>query len=416
MFVFSQNIFTFFKFTYLYSTIRNLNYKMMSTLKIKNIVLTWIISLVCTFSLYAQGTVHVIVYSDTKGTGGIATSAQQAVNYFKYELIPGIQKYSGMKVESYFYTGEQFKRGNIRSELQNISTNSYDVIMFFFEGHGSNSGDTDWTRLSFTGFVGGASIEYLDVYHLLKAKNHRLLLMFANASNTEIINNNIGEKSSTSRYVMQGGRAQRYKELFQNHKGYVLIASAAKGQEARAIIGTLSYYYTAFRKTFGEALNSDNPARWHNICSKIQSYMTSIAENKEGHYQTPIYSHKLQINSPYIEPTKDETDFLKNMKGKYPHEVKFWDNVIVKKRLKKLLGSRFTFLMDNHGPESPIEIKNNLFMVWTCQAHNCGATNFIIVIDLSKNVLYTGIREDYQIEVYSEDGSSLPRRASQEWK
>lgn len=40
-----------------------------------------------------------------------------------------------------------------------------------------------------------------------------------------------------------------------------------------------------------------------------------------------------------------------------------------------------------------------------CEAHNCDATNFIIVYDSSNDILYAGIREEYQVETYSDDGS-----------
>lgn len=107
-------------------------------------------------------------------------------------------------------------------------------------------------------------------------------------------------------------------------------------------------------------------------------------------------------------------DFLKNMHGKYPHEVKLLDNTVVKQRLKKLLGNRFTFLMETWAVESPIELQNNIFTAWACEQHNCGATNFIIVIDLLKNVIYVGIREAGHVETYSEAAVPSPKQL-QKW-
>lgn len=104
--------------------------------------------------------------------------------------------------------------------------------------------------------------------------------------------------------------------------------------------------------------------------------------------------------------TSNNLDFLKNLDGKYPYEVKLLDNPALKKRLEDLLGSRFTFLKDTWAVETPIEIKNNVFVATGCQAHNCSSTNFIIVVDLTKNVIYAGVREEDKVKTYSEDGTS----------
>jgi hypothetical protein len=97
---------------------------------------------------------------------------------------------------------------------------------------------------------------------------------------------------------------------------------------------------------------------------------------------------------------------LKKLEGKYPYEVHLLENPKLKNRLKALLGSRFIFLKETWAVETPIEVRSNIFIASGCQQHNCGNTNFIIVIDFAKDVLYAGIREDQIVKVYSEDGSS----------
>ena len=105
--------------------------------------------------------------------------------------------------------------------------------------------------------------------------------------------------------------------------------------------------------------------------------------------------------------TSDNLDFLKKLNGKYPYEVKLFDNSTFKQRLKNLLGkSRYNFLTETWAVEVPMEFTNNIFVASGCQAHNCVSTNFIIVVDFSKNVMYAGIREEGKVKTYSEDGSS----------
>lgn len=108
--------------------------------------------------------------------------------------------------------------------------------------------------------------------------------------------------------------------------------------------------------------------------------------------------------------TSNNLDFLKKLKGKYPYEVKLFDNSALNQRLKKLLGGiRYNFLKETWAVETPMEFANNIFVASGCQAHNCGSTNFIIVVDFSNNVMYAGIREDDKVKTYSEDGSNSPK-------
>jgi len=109
-------------------------------------------------------------------------------------------------------------------------------------------------------------------------------------------------------------------------------------------------------------------------------------------------------------PTSNNLDFLKKLNGKYPYEVKLFDNSALMQRLKKLLGdSRYNFLKETWAVETPIEFANNIFVASGCQAHNCGSTNFIIAVDFSNNVMYAGIREEDKVKTYSEDGSNSPK-------
>ena len=113
-------------------------------------------------------------------------------------------------------------------------------------------------------------------------------------------------------------------------------------------------------------------------------------------------------------PQASEVAFLANYNDKYPYDVNLLDNPIVKKRLKNLIGTRFAFLKETWAVETPIKVENNTFIASACQAHNCAATNFIIVVILKSNTMYVGIREEEVIKTYSEDGSTSSY--IEEWK
>jgi hypothetical protein len=122
-----------------------------------------------------------------------------------------------------------------------------------------------------------------------------------------------------------------------------------------------------------------------------------------------IYDKKdeQQTSSEFALPRGNrEFDYLKKLNGKYPYEVKLFEKTEFYQRLKKLLGTRCEFLINNFDVQIPIEIIDDFFVAEACQAHNCGylGTEFIIVYDFSNDVMYIGIREDGEIKTYSENG------------
>ena len=136
-----------------------------------------------------------------------------------------------------------------------------------------------------------------------------------------------------------------------------------------------------------------------------QSDKTAVKE-KEPKKDTVINNDTVIKTDQTNQATEGELDFLRNYAGKYPNDVKLLDNSVLRPRLEKLLGGRFAFVKETWAVESPMEMRNDMFIASACQAHNCGFTDFIIVADLAKNILYAGVREEEKVKVYSEDGSS----------
>jgi len=112
------------------------------------------------------------------------------------------------------------------------------------------------------------------------------------------------------------------------------------------------------------------------------------------------------VDISFIDPQQNNLSYLKRFDGKYPNEVKLLSDKLLAKRLRVLIKNKYQFLLKTWAVETPIEIKNNVLYAWGCQEHNCDNTNFIIAIDLKKNVVYVGIRQHDIVNTYSEDGSS----------
>ncbi len=103
-----------------------------------------------------------------------------------------------------------------------------------------------------------------------------------------------------------------------------------------------------------------------------------------------------------------DLDFLVQYEGKYPHDVNFLDNPAIQQRLRAMLGDRFLFLREKWMVETPIKIKNNIFVASACEAHNCDNTNFMIAIDIANNRMYAGVREGQNAKIYYEMSNEPP--------
>jgi len=155
-----------------------------------------------------------------------------------------------------------------------------------------------------------------------------------------------------------------------------------------------------------------------NISSCNQSGHSNDNYNDSINYKSTRFeplTDQNNTNAANDESTNDQDDdtgtnkleFLKELNGKYPNEVKLLENAALIERLKKLLGEeRYNYLNETWAVETPMEYKDNIFLASACQVHNCASTNFIIVYNFSTNILYAGIREDNQVKTYADDGSS----------
>lgn len=96
--------------------------------------------------------------------------------------------------------------------------------------------------------------------------------------------------------------------------------------------------------------------------------------------------------------------FLTKYKGKYPSEVKLLNNTILKNRIIQLIGKkRYQYMNQTWAVEGGIGIKNNLFDASGCEQHNCDMTNFIIVVDIEKDILYVGYRVEDEVYKFGEN-------------
>lgn len=141
-----------------------------------------------------------------------------------------------------------------------------------------------------------------------------------------------------------------------------------------------------------------------------KTYFTIEYLGKDNHRKIDYYSAlnlkysytKEKINK--VVDTNTNLSFLKEYNGKYPYDVELLSNTILKKRIIDLIGiQKYNYMNTTWSVEGSIIVENNMFDASGCEQHNCDMTNFIIVVDLEKDILYIGYRVENEIFTFGED-------------
>src|SRR5687767_1258879 len=87
-------------------------------------------------------------------------------------------------------------------------------------------------------------------------------------------------------------------------------------------------------------------------------------------------------------------DFVRKLDGSQLRDD-LLSNPVIKRRLQNLLGKqRFAFMYWKWNLGTPVKVTNDVLVATGCMSHFCPDTNFIIVIDITNNKFYAGIRDN----------------------
>lgn len=141
-----------------------------------------------------------------------------------------------------------------------------------------------------------------------------------------------------------------------------------------------------------------------------KGFQATILKTKPNLNKGMISFSLAKINNPTSNVKKNNPQtntslkFLKKYNGKYTYEVKLLNNPILKNRLIRLMGiQKYTFMKNTWRVEGGISVKNNILTAEGCEQHNCDSTNFIMVIDLERDILYVGYKVENDIYKFGEE-------------
>ena len=245
-------------------------------------------------------TVYLLVFTDDNDAS-IGSSCAQTRKYMSNTFVPNIKRYTNLPVVERYYNGNRFSVTNLNSAISSLNTNSSDVIIFYYAGHGYNRGHNDYPTMTLG--VSGTPIaqrskDLLSVYNTLRNKPHQLLLCIAEACNAIHRVNGIADNMITS-FPSHVFSANHFRELF-NATGDYMVSSSIKEQKSYSAEGNPGMFTCGFREAFNEVVEESfaGTATWHSVFSKAISNTEHIAM-ESGYEQTPQFVKGLYVQESF---------------------------------------------------------------------------------------------------------------------
>ncbi|SFN21958.1 hypothetical protein SAMN05421594_1571 [Chryseobacterium oleae] len=90
--------------------------------------------------------------------------------------------------------------------------------------------------------------------------------------------------------------------------------------------------------------------------------------------------------------------------GKYPHDIKLFEDKSFSDRVKKLTGAQYDEMLKNFNVESPIVSDNGIYKVTGCKQHDCPGYSTSIFYDAKTDNLNVSIDKNGKVTDFAEKG------------
>ncbi|MGX5686998.1 hypothetical protein ACWKWW_20825 [Chryseobacterium cucumeris] len=90
--------------------------------------------------------------------------------------------------------------------------------------------------------------------------------------------------------------------------------------------------------------------------------------------------------------------------GKYPHDIRFFEDKGISERLKKLTGNQYDEMVKNFNVESPVVSENGIYKLTGCKQHDCPGYATSIYYDAKNDNLNVSIDKNGKVTEFAEKG------------
>jgi len=88
--------------------------------------------------------------------------------------------------------------------------------------------------------------------------------------------------------------------------------------------------------------------------------------------------------------------------GKYPHDIKFFEDKRITERLRKLTGAQYDEMVKNFDVESPISSENGIYKLTGCKQHDCPGFATSIYYDAKNDKVSVSIDKNGKVTNFDE--------------
>ncbi|MGN7866880.1 hypothetical protein [Chryseobacterium sp.] len=90
--------------------------------------------------------------------------------------------------------------------------------------------------------------------------------------------------------------------------------------------------------------------------------------------------------------------------GKYPHDIKLFEDKGISERLKKLTGAQYDEMVKNFNVEGPVTSENGIYKLTGCKQHDCPGYATSIFYDSKNDNLNVSIDKNGKVTDFAEKG------------
>lgn len=103
-------------------------------------------------------------------------------------------------------------------------------------------------------------------------------------------------------------------------------------------------------------------------------------------------------------PSAATAEIITKNEGKYPHDVKLFEDKSFAERVKKLVGKEYDEMIKSFNVESPIVSDNGIYKIHGCKQHDCPGYATSIYYDSKNENLNVSIDKNGKVTDFAEKG------------
>lgn len=265
---------------------------------------------------------HVILVGDSLNDQD-PTGFEGGVDLWRREA-KKIAAYTGLELEGVIFEGHHCRVEQVMRYIEELRVESDDIVILYFAMHGSRTKEKNnrWPDLSFS--LDQQKIDFSFFNDMLREKNPRLFLSIADSCNNIVVARSVGNQSgnhpslaieeeesrqlftntpSFTSFLVESTSDEllaKYKRLFLDHSGSIIISTSSPGQFSIKHCLTGGVFTAQLIETFRKKEPSE-AIHWNRLLSDVTRQTTHKVESLKTELnleesQIPQFELNLSVN------------------------------------------------------------------------------------------------------------------------